>query len=395
MEYASRKWENAMKLHEYQAKEILSRYGVNVPKGLVVSSAAQAKQYDKSEAVIKIQVHAGGRGKAGGVILAKTKDEITNAVEKLIGMKMVNQQTGPDGVIAHQVLIEPLANIAKEYYLACVIDRDQRRAVLIASPEGGMEIEEIAAETPEKILTLPLKYTGGLKNFQHLQLAKFMGWDKAQARQAKQLVNGLIQAFLACDASLLEINPLGLTTEGEIIALDAKFGIDPNALFRQESIAHYYDPSQVDPNEAKANEYDLAYIALDGNVGCMVNGAGLAMATMDIIDHYGGRPANFLDVGGSATKEKVAEGFKILLSDPKVKAILVNIFGGIMNCGTLAAGIVSAANELKPQVPLVVRMEGTNVSEGKKILASEKALNIIVADDLASAAEKAVEVVKI
>lgn len=384
-----------MNMHEYQAKEILRRYGVNVPLGHVVSSREEAEkiinEHHLDRGVVKVQVHAGGRGKAGGVILAKSREELLSAVDKLLGMKIVTKQTGPEGVVAHQLLIEPLMKIAKEYYLACVIDRHRGQAVLIASPEGGMEIEEIAEKSPEKILTLPMRYEGRLKGFQLLQLADFMGWNKEQAKQAKELVSSLTKAFMSCDASLLEVNPLVLTEEGELLALDAKMSIDDNALYRQQSIAEFYDPTQVDLHEARASKFDLAYVALDGNVGCMVNGAGLAMATMDIIDHYGGSPANFLDVGGGASKEKVAEGFKILLSDPKVKAILVNIFGGIMNCATLAEGIVSAVNELKPKVPIVVRMEGTNVKKGKEILAEEKSLNILVAEDLASAAQKSVE----
>lgn len=383
-----------MNTHEFQAKEILMKYGISVPAFEVASSLDQVKEIlDRlkiDKAVLKVQVHAGGRGKAGGVKLARSREEAEKYAAQLLGMKIVNNQTGPQGVIAHQILISPLIDYKKEYYLGAIIDRPNARAILIASPEGGMEIEEIAAKTPEKILIMPIPLTGKLRQYQLLQVCKFMGWTGETIKQGKKLVAGVAKAFVETDASLLEINPLVETAEGALLALDAKLSVDDNALYRQPDINQYYDFTQVSPSEAQAKEFDLAYIALDGDIGCMVNGAGLAMATMDIIHHHGGQPANFLDVGGGASKEKVAEGFKIILSDPKVKAILVNIFGGIMNCGTLAAGIIAAAGELQLKVPLVVRMEGTNVDEGKRLLAESK-LNIVIAKDLTDAAQKIVK----
>ena len=304
-------------------------------------------------------------------------------------MKLVNNQTGPQGVIAHRVMISLPVDIEKEYYIGAIIDRENARPVIIASPEGGMEIEEIAAKTPEKILTLPIGLDGSLKPYHALRLTNFMGWKKEQAKVGRKIASGLAKAFIDTDASLLEINPLITTPTGEILALDAKLGVDDNALFRQSEIATMYDPSQQSESEVAAKQFDLAYIALDGNIGCMVNGAGLAMATMDIIHFYGGHPANFLDVGGGASKEKVAEGFKIILSDPNVKAILVNIFGGIMDCAVLAEGIIAAARDFSIKVPLIVRMEGTNVEQGKKRL-KESELAITTADSLADAAKKAV-----
>lgn len=386
-----------MNTHEYQAKEILKKYGVPIPEFGVASKVHEVEKVihhlNLKEAVIKIQVHAGGRGKAGGVKFAKTPAEILKVAEQLIGMKMVNNQTGPDGVIAHKVLISKPVEIKKEYYIGAIIDREKAVPIIIASPEGGMEIEEIAATHPEKILTVPIGLDGIVKPYHLLRLANFMGWQGEMAKTGMKIASALGQAFIDTDASLLEINPLVETKEGHLLALDAKLSIDDNALFRQPEIAAFYDPSQQTPSEVSAKQFDLAYIALDGNIGCMVNGAGLAMATMDIIHYYGGKPANFLDVGGGASKEKVAEGFKIILADPKVKAILVNIFGGIMNCATLAEGILFAAAELSVKVPLVVRMEGTNVEEGKKLLKTSK-LSITTADSMAEAAEKACSILK-
>ncbi len=385
-----------MNLHEYQAKKILKKYGVPIPEFGVASSVEEAKkvadELQLTTAVLKIQVHAGGRGKAGGVKMAKSKEEIATVAKALIGMKMVNQQTGPEGVIAKKVIISKPIEIAKEYYIGAVIDRDNATPLLIASPEGGMEIEEIAHKAPEKILKLPFAFDGKLRPFQILRLTKFMGWSGELAKKGAHIAQRIAKCFIDTDASLVEINPLVLS-ENELLALDAKLSIDDNALFRQSEILSYYDSSQVSPQEAAAKEFDLAYIAMHGDIGCMVNGAGLAMATMDIIQLYGGAPANFLDVGGSATKEKVAEGFKIILSDPKVKAILVNIFGGIMNCATLAEGVVYACREQQIKVPLVVRMEGTNVEEGKRIL-KESHLKITTAEDLKKAAELAVHASK-
>lgn len=386
-----------MNTHEYQAKKVLEKYGVTVPPFRVVTTMEEAtKALDElnlSEAVVKVQVHAGGRGKAGGVKLARSREEILSHVKAMLGMKIVNNQTGPEGVVAHQVMISTLTDIKKEYYVGAIIDRAKVRASLIISPEGGMEIEEIAEKMPERIKTIPIGNDGSLKSYQLVQVAKFMGWSGETAKQGKKMVAALAKAFIDTDASLLEINPLVETDEGDIVAVDAKLSIDGNALFRQQELAKYYDATQLPANEAEANEHDLAYIALDGDIGCMVNGAGLAMSTMDIIQYAGGKPANFLDVGGSADVEKVTEGFKIILSDPDVKAILVNIFGGIMNCATIGTAVVQAVKELGLKVPLVVRMEGTNVKKGREILA-ESNLNIIVADGLADAAKKVVSAKK-
>lgn len=359
----------------------------------VAASADEARriadELHLDKAVIKIQVHAGGRGKAGGVKFAKSKGEIPHLAKELIGMKMVNLQTGPEGVVAEKVLISKPADIEKEYYLSAVVDRDRAVPLLIASPEGGMEIEEIAHKMPHKILKMPFGFDGKLKPYQLLRLTKFMGWSGETAKKGAQVASALAKCFIDTDASLLEINPLIKTPGGEILALDAKLSIDDNALYRQPEAAGCYDPTQGSLQEAAAKEFDLAYIAMYGDIGCMVNGAGLAMATMDIIQLYGGSPANFLDVGGGASKEKVAEGFRIILSDQKVKAVLVNIFGGIMNCATLAEGVVYAAKELQIKIPIVVRMEGTNVEMGKQIF-KESHLKIKTADDLKQAAELAV-----
>jgi succinyl-CoA synthetase beta subunit len=385
-----------MNLHEYQAKEILKKYGIPVPEQRVIAKIeevpAALSSLGVEEAVLKVQIHAGGRGKAGGVKLAKGKEKILAEAKALLGMKIVNGQTGKEGVIAEKVLISPISAFDKEYYLGAVIDRKSAQAILIASPEGGVEIEEVAAQSPEKILKLPIPQDGKMRGYQLWEVAKFMGWEK-EREQGMHLVKQLAKVFIELDASLLEINPLVRLKEGGLLALDAKLAIDDNALFRHRELAEAFDARQLPPLEAEAREFDLAYIALDGSIGCMVNGAGLAMATMDIIEYYGGKPANFLDVGGGATKEKVAQGFKILLKDPKVKAILVNIFGGIMNCETLSEGIVSAAREEGLHIPLVVRMEGTNVERGREILA-QSGLTITVANGLAEAAESAVKAVK-
>ena len=378
-----------MNLHEYQAKELLQACGVPVPRFGVAGSRHEVEKIIRDlhlkEAVVKIQVHAGGRGKAGGVKFAKTPEEILNVANHLIGMKMVNNQTGSEGVIAHQVLIAPPVDIEKEYYLGAIVDRNKAEAVLIASPEGGMEIEEIAAKHPDKILTVPIGMDGVVKPYHLLRLGKFMGWEKQTLEEGMKIAAALGKLFIDKDASMLEINPLVKSKDGKLWALDAKLSIDDNALYRQPEIVAYYDPSQQSPNEVSAKKHDLAYIALEGNIGCMVNGAGLAMATMDLIKHAGGQPANFLDVGGSATAEKITEGFKILVSDSHVKAILVNIFGGIMNCATIAEGILAALKEHPMKIPLVVRMEGTNVEQGKKML-EKSGLKIGTADGLEQAA---------
>ncbi|MGZ3634045.1 MAG: ADP-forming succinate--CoA ligase subunit beta, partial [Parachlamydiaceae bacterium] len=347
-----------------------------------------------SKGVLKVQVHAGGRGKAGGVIIAKTIEEIISGAKKIHKMKIVNNQTGKEGVIAHELLLSPLLDYQKEYYLSVIVDRKNGKAMLIASPEGGMDIEEIAHQFPEKIRSFPIENNETIRSYHLLDFVKFMGWKGKTAEQGKQIASNLAKAFFASDASLLEINPLAETADGDLFLLDAKLSLDENALFRHKELAEFYDPRQSPETEARAKAYDLAYVSLDGSIGCMVNGAGLAMATMDIIQYCGGKPANFLDVGGSATEEKVTEGFNIILSDKHVKAIFVNIFGGIMNCQTLAAGIIAAVKQLKQQLPpLIVRMEGTNVKEGKALLADSK-LDIIIADSLADGAEKAVKAAK-
>lgn len=386
-----------MNLHEYQAKKILQDYGIAVPPFAVAASVEEVrkvvKELNLERAVIKIQVHAGGRGKAGGVKLVKTPAEIESAAASLIGMKMVNRQTGPEGVVAKKVILTEPVEIVKEYYIGALIDRNRASPVLIASPEGGVEIEEIAEKSPEKILTMPFSFDGKLRSYQILRLLKFMGWTKDLAKQGADLAQKLVKCFIEKDAALLEINPLVLTDKDEIVALDAKMSVDDNALYRQSEVVKMFDVTQISPQEAAAKEHDLAYIAMHGEIGCMVNGAGLAMATMDIIQLHGGAPANFLDVGGSATKEKVAEGFRIILSDSKVKAVLVNIFGGIMNCATIAEGVIHAARELKIAVPIVVRLEGTNVQEGRRLF-QESHLKIKSAESLEEAAKMAVSAAK-
>ncbi|MDX8430392.1 MAG: ADP-forming succinate--CoA ligase subunit beta [Candidatus Algichlamydia australiensis] len=386
-----------MNTHEYQAKKVLAQYNIPVPESKLIRDPDEIEgaitALGKDQAIVKIQVHAGGRGKAGGVKFAKSKDEIRKYANEMLGMKIVNNQTGPDGIVAHEVLLSDPVDIAKEYYIGAIIDRANAQAILIASPEGGMEIEEVAEKTPEKILKLPISLEGDLSDDQLLKLVEFMGWEGETAQQGRQIAAGLAKAFIESDGDLLEINPLVETPDGKIWAVDAKLSIDDNALYRQKEIAAFYDPTQISENEVRAKEHDLAYIGLHGEIGCMVNGAGLAMATMDIIHFYGGAPANFLDVGGSATKEKVAYGFKIILSDPEVKAIFVNIFGGIMSCATIAEGVIHAAKELALKVPLIVRLEGTNVDEGKRLL-RESGLKIIAAEDLADGAKKAVDSVK-
>lgn len=385
-----------MNTHEYQAKRLLANYRVEVPPFFVLDDPSQLdaaiEQLGTEQLVIKVQVHAGGRGKAGGVKLVKSRQEAKEAIEKMVGMRIVNNQTGSEGVIASKLLLTAAVDIVKEYYLAIVIDRSSASLSLIASPEGGMEIEEIAAKSPEKLLTLPLFYGGILRGYHLLRLAKFMGWQGEQIKQARNLLDGLGKAFWQSDASMLEVNPLVLTGDGKLTVLDTKLSIDDNALFRHADLQGFYDPTQLPDAEVRAHNIDLSYIALEGNIGCMVNGAGLAMATMDIIKYSGGAPANFLDVGGSATREKVAEGFSILLSDPHVKGILVNIFGGIMDCETIAHGLLDTATSHGVQLPLVVRMEGTNVEKGRALLASS-GLKIEVATTLEEAAQKAVKAV--
>lgn len=390
-----------MHFHEYQAKEVLKKYGVPVPESIVVSSVEEARaslvNLGWEKGIVKAQIHAGGRGKAGGVKQGNSLEEILEHVDRMLGMKIVNNQTGPEGMIVNQVMISTPIEIAKEFYLGAVIDRSEKKAMLIASPEGGMDIEEVAAEHPDKLVTIPISGTGKIRSFHLIKLAKVMGWEWQSkvfhTNPGIHIALSVAKAFLETDASLLEINPLVQTPSGDFFALDAKLTLDDNALFRQQDLAKEYDPTQISIYERQAKQHDLAYIAMDGNIGCMVNGAGLAMATMDIIKYYHGSPANFLDVGGSATTEKVSEGFKLILSDPKVRAILVNIFGGIMDCQTIAKGLIAVVGKEKMKVPLVVRMEGTNVEQGRKSL-KDAQLNIIIASDLKDAAEKTVKAAK-
>jgi len=383
-----------MHLHEYQAKELLKKSGIPVPVFAVAASSEEVKEIidklDLKDAILKIQVHAGGRGKAGGVKFAKGKAEILALSKDLIGMKIVNNQTGKEGLISKKIIVSDPISIKKEYYVGVTIDRKNAKAILIVSDEGGMEIEEIAEKKPEKILKIPIPLDGVLKKYHLIRATNFLNFKGEIAKKAANIINSLAQLFFKYDASLLEINPFVQTESDDLFALDAKMTVDDNAMFRQSEIVSFFDSSQVSEFEVEAKEFDLAYIAMDGDIGCMVNGAGLAMATMDIIQFHGGCPANFLDVGGGASKEKVAAGFRIILSDPKLKAILVNIFGGIMNCEILAEGILQAAKELKIHVPLIIRMEGTNVEEGKKLLMDSK-LSILTAESLDEAARLAVK----
>ncbi|MBO8171032.1 MAG: ADP-forming succinate--CoA ligase subunit beta [Bacillaceae bacterium] len=386
-----------MNIHEYQGKEILKQYCVRVPEGKVAFSVDEAVEAAKSlgtgVTVVKAQIHAGGRGKAGGVKVAKNLDEVRSYAEELLGKVLVTHQTGPEGKEVKRLWIEEGCDIKKEYYVGLVVDRSTNRVVMMASEEGGTEIEEVAAKTPEKIFKEVIDPAVGLMPFQARKLAFAINIPKELVNKAVKFMMGLYQAFVSKDCSIAEINPLVVTGDGEVMALDAKLNFDSNALFRHPEVQELRDLDEEDPKEIEASKYDLSYIALDGNIGCMVNGAGLAMATMDIIKHYGGEPANFLDVGGGATTEKVTEAFKIILDDDNVKGILVNIFGGIMKCDVIANGVVEAAKQVGIDRPLVVRLEGTNVELGKKIL-NESGLNIVAAESMADAAEKIVSLVK-
>ncbi|BDG48065.1 ADP-forming succinate--CoA ligase subunit beta [Parageobacillus sp. KH3-4] len=386
-----------MNIHEYQAKEILRSYGVSVPNGRVAFTVEEAvkaaKELGTPVCVVKAQIHAGGRGKAGGVKVAKNLDEVRTYASELLGKVLVTHQTGPEGKEVKRLLIEEGCDIKKEYYIGLVVDRATSRVVLMGSEEGGTEIEEVAAKTPEKIFKEYIDPAVGLQAFQARRLAFNINIPKELVNQAAKFMMGLYQVFVEKDCSIAEINPLVVTGDGKVMALDAKLNFDSNALYRHKDILEYRDLDEEDPKEVEASKYDLNYIALDGNIGCMVNGAGLAMATMDIIKYYGGEPANFLDVGGGATTEKVTEAFKIILSDPKVKGIFVNIFGGIMKCDVIANGIVEATKQVGLNLPLVVRLEGTNVELGKKIL-QESGLNIIAAESMADGAQKIVELVR-
>ncbi len=382
-----------MKIHEYQAKEILRRFGVPTPRGIPCFSVDEALKAAQSLGgkvwVVKAQIHAGGRGKGGGVKLARSLEEVKQYASSILGMQLVTHQTGPHGQKVRRLLIEEGADIKKELYVAMVVDRVSQRVTLMASAEGGMDIEEVAAKHPEKIYRVTIDPATGLKADDATSVARKLGIPEASLAPAAAVLQGLYRAFVDTDASLAEINPLIYTGAGQVIALDGKFDFDGNALFRHPDIVAMRDLDEEDPAEVEASKFDLNYISLDGNIGCLVNGAGLAMATMDTIKLYGGSPANFLDVGGGATTEKVTEAFKIMLRKPDLKAILVNIFGGIMKCDTIAAGVVAAAREVKLAVPLVVRMKGTNEELGKKILA-ESGLPIIGADNMAQAGERVV-----
>ncbi len=388
-----------MNIHEYQAKELLSKYGVPVPKGRVAFTPDEAEETAKgifknnSVCVVKAQIHAGGRGKAGGVKLARSHSEARQYAEGMLGKKLITHQTGPEGKEVKKVLIEEGCNIGRELYLGMVVDRAAQRVVVMASSEGGVEIEEVAAKSPEKILKEYVDPAVGLIPFQARKLAFGLGIDKSLINKTVKFMDGLYKAFIETDASMAEINPLVITKDGNILALDAKMGFDDNGLFRHKEVHDMRDLDEEDPKEIEASRHSLNYVALDGNIGCMVNGAGLAMATMDIIKLYGGMPANFLDVGGGANKEQVTAAFKILMSDPKVKAVLINIFGGIMRCDIIAEGVIAAVKEVGIKVPLVVRLQGTNVELGRKIL-SESGLNIITAEKMDEAGEKVVKAVK-
>ena len=386
-----------MKIHEYQAKEILQRYGVPVPAGKVATSAKQAHEIAKSlwsdsaqAVVVKAQIHAGGRGKAGGVKVCKSPDEAKDRADEMLGMILKTHQTGPEGREVRRLLVEEGVDIEQELYAGLVLDRETKRTTFMLSSEGGVDIEEVAAATPEKIIKIAIDPLLGLMPYQVRNAAFGIGLEPELIGKATKMAIALYRAFVGTDASIMEINPLIVTKQGDLLALDAKMNFDDNGLYRQPAVVELRDYDEEDPKEIAAKKHDLSYIALDGNIGCLVNGAGLAMATMDIIKHAGGEPANFLDVGGSATVERVTEAFKIILEDPKVEAVLVNIFGGIMKCDIIAEGIISAAKTTHIGVPVVVRLQGTNVDLGKKLLESS-GLDLASHDDLAAAARNAVQ----
>jgi succinyl-CoA synthetase beta subunit len=386
-----------MNIHEYQGKEILRKYGVETPRGVPCFTVAEAVKAAEALGgkvwVVKAQIHAGGRGKGGGVKVAKSLDEVRDYATKILGMTLVTHQTGAEGRVVKRLLIEEGADIKKELYVGMVVDRGTQRVCLMASSEGGMDIEEVAAHTPERIHKVFIDPIAGLKDAEADDVARKIGVPGPAIPQARQFLQGLYKAFDECDCSLAEINPLIITGEGKVLALDAKMNFDSNALFRHPDIVAMRDLNEEDPSEIEASRFDLSYISLDGNIGCLVNGAGLAMATMDTIKLYGASPANFLDVGGGATAEKVTEAFKIMLKNPRVKGILVNIFGGIMRCDTIASGVITAVKEVNLSVPLVVRMKGTNDDLGRQML-KDSALPIISADNMADAAQKIVAAVQ-
>src|SRR5213080_4216204 len=399
-----------MNIHEYQAKELLQKFGVATTRGKVATTPDEAEAVARElgnaspartvDLVVKAQIYAGGRGKGtfkngfkGGVHLVKSSKEAHEIAGKMLGQTLVTHQTGPAGRVVNKVLVAESTDIAREIYFAILLDRATAAPLMVASTEGGVEIETVAAKTPEKIIRQAVDPLAGLQPFQTRKLAKQLGFESSQLESALKLFEGLYRTFLAFDCSMVEVNPLVVTTSGDVLALDAKFNFDDNALYRHPEVAALRDVAEEDPREVEASKHGLSYIGLDGNIACLVNGAGLAMATMDIIKFYGGEPANFLDVGGGATEEQVTEAFKILIADKKVKAILVNIFGGIMKCDVIAQGIINAAKTVNLSVPLVVRLEGTNVERGKKLIA-DSGLALIAADDLADAAQKVVAAVK-
>ncbi|HJV31962.1 MAG TPA: ADP-forming succinate--CoA ligase subunit beta [Bacillales bacterium] len=385
-----------MNIHEYQGKEILRKYGVMVPNGKVAFTVEEAveaaKELGTQVCVVKAQIHAGGRGKAGGVKVAKNLEEVRIYANEILGKTLVTHQTGPEGKEVKRLLIEEGCDIKKEYYVGLVLDRATSRIVLMASEEGGTEIEEVAEKTPEKIFKEEIDPVLGLMPYQARRIALRINIPKELVNQAVKFMIGLYNAYIEKDCSIAEINPLVVTGDGKVMALDAKLNFDSNALFRQKDVLAYRDLEEEDPKEIEASKYDLSYISLDGNIGCMVNGAGLAMATMDIVKHFGGQPANFLDCGGGATAEKITGAFKIILNDPNVKGIFVNIFGGIMKCDVIAGGVIEAVKQEGLRVPLVVRLEGTNMELGKKLI-RESGLNIVEADSMADGAQKIVSLV--
>jgi len=391
-----------MNIHEYQAKELFDQFNVPSPQGRVAETAEQAQKIAEEltgQVVIKAQIHAGGRGKGnfkngfeGGVHLSESAEKIGAIAKQMIGQVLVTHQTGDSGKVVNKVMVAQAVDISKEYYLAILMDRESRAPVIVASTEGGVNIEEVAGKTPEKIIRETIHPLAGLQPYEIRKISSNLGFAGNTAKQFGKLLKALYKLFISCDCSLVEINPLVTTPDGQVLALDAKFGFDDNALYRQPEIEALRDPSEEDPREVAASEFGLNYIGLEGNIACLVNGAGLAMATMDIIKHFGGEPANFLDVGGGATEEQVTNAFKIILGDPNVKGILVNIFGGIMDCDVIANGIVGACKQVDLNIPLVVRLEGNNVEAGKQTLANS-GVNLIAADDLSDAAEKAVQAI--
>ena len=391
-----------MNIHEYQAKDLFEKFSVPSPRGRMAESPEEAKKIAEEingQTVIKAQVHAGGRGKGtfkngfeGGVHLSDDTEEIYSIAAKMLGETLVTHQTGEEGKLVSKVMVTKAVDISKEYYLAILMDRESQSPVIVASTEGGVNIEEVAESTPEKIIRESIHPLAGIQPYEIRKISNNLGLQGDAAKQFGKLLKALFKLFISCDCSLVEINPLVTTPEGEVLALDAKFGFDDNALYRQQEIASMRDTSEEDPREVAASEFGLNYIGLDGNIACLVNGAGLAMATMDIIKHYGGEPANFLDVGGGATEEQVTNAFKIILGDSNVKGILVNIFGGIMDCDVIANGIVNACKQVNLSIPLVVRLEGNNVDAGKQTL-STSGVNLIAADDLSDAAQKAVKAI--